>query len=411
MSRFLRPVPRGVTAAVLLAAGLVLAACGGQAPDTGQEDNTAADEVPDYEPSPVTVAEQAPAAEVGELRLPYQLDDRPLLDPTWDAAPKSADEIFLAPGDTGGILTFTAADAEGDILWQAERPRACSGFTITDDGERPLAVLTDIDPEEGSFGSPTATAYDLHTGEEVWGPVEVPGPHQGPGTVFAAPPEEQLGEVGPRMLLDPATGEILADESADDSVQVVGEYRGVVLLADDTHLHAYHHGAETADWSLPLQDYGWEADTLHSWDTAGPEGGDAALVGGESDDRVLIDLETGDPIAEDVRDAAYEATSGTWIALGDELTGYDDAGEQLFSNSEAQSLQLEGTGGVMVYLRTAEGQLQVHNAVTGDIAEAYDPDGEGSLTVPFHITETGGGIVRSQQSLLLVPIDEPATAS
>src|SRR5699024_10445487 len=158
---------------------------------------------------------------------------------------------------------------------------------------------------------------------------------------------------------------------------VVGEYRGTVLLADGTDLRAYHDSAESAQWSLPLQDYDWDPETLHSWDTAGPEGGAAALVGGESQERVLIDLETGEPIAAGVRDAAYETTSGTWITLGEELTGYDAAGEQLFSNSQAQDLQLEGTGGVLVYLRTAEGQLQAHNAVTGDIAEAYDPDGDG----------------------------------
>lgn len=397
--------PRRRGAVALVVAGVLTVACGGPLNDTQQQNATAADQVPEYEPTPVAVGEQAPEAEAAEVRLPYQLDDRPLLDPTWGTEPKSADGVFLAAADTGGLLTFTAADVEGNVLWRAERPLSCSGFTITDDGERPLAVLTDIDPEEGAFGSPTATAYDLHTGEEVWGPVQVPGPHQGPGTVFAAPPEEQLGDGGPQVVLDPVTGEMLADESTDGSVRVVGEYHGTVLLADDTHLRAYHQGAESAVWSLPLQDYGWEAETLHSWDTAGPEGGDAALVGGESDDRVLIDLETGEPIAEEVRDAAYEATSGTWIALGDELSGYDDAGDQLFSNSEAGGLQLEGTGGVMVYLRTTEGQLRAHNAVTGDIAEAYDPDGEGSLAVPFHITDTGSGIVRTQESLLLVPTD------
>src|SRR5699024_7207802 len=125
--------------------------------------------------------------------------------------------------------------------------------------------------------------------------------------------------------------------------------------------------------------------------------------GTEAEERVLIDLETGDPIAEDVREAAFETTSGTWITLGEELTGYDDAGDQLFSNSEAQSLQLEGTGGVMVYLRTEEGHVQAHNAVTGDIAEAYDPDGAGTPVMPFHVTDTGSGIVRAQEGLLLVP--------
>src|SRR5699024_5761304 len=142
--------------------------------------------------------------------------------------------------------------------------------------------------------------YDLHTGDHVWGPVEVPGPHQGPGTVFAAPTEGPMGETGSRMVLNPATGEVLADESTDESLQVVGEYRGTGPLADGTDLRAYHDSAESAQWSLPLQDYDWDPETLHSWDTAGPEGGAAALVGGESQERVLIDLEPGEPIAEGV---------------------------------------------------------------------------------------------------------------
>lgn len=387
-------------AAPLLAAVVLLAGC--SAPDK----ETIGEEAPDYEPKPIEVNEPVPAAEAGQLRLPYQLQNAELLDPGWDTAPKFADGAYLAPAETGGVLTFTAADAEGETLWQAERPMACSGFTLTSDGDQALAILTDLKTQEGGFGPSTATAYDLHTGEEVWGPVEVPGPHQGPGTVFAAPPEEQMGEVGPKTVLDPATGEVIADETTDD-LHVIGEYHGTVLIADDTALHAYQGNADTPEWSLSLGEDGWDAETLFSQGATSIAPLSAALIGIEADDLSLIDLETGDPIAEGLRDAAQEPTTGTWITLGEDFAAYDETGQQLFSRDEGEDMQLESAGAVIAYLRTEAGQVQAHNAITGDIAQAYDPAGEGPPIVPLQISATGTAVVQSEQGVLLAPSEPP----
>src|SRR5699024_11035203 len=80
----------------------------------------------------------------------------------------------------------------------------------------------------------TASAYDLATGERLWGPVDVPGTVQGPGLVFGeSAPASTMGDTGARLALDPATGEVAADEATDTDVTIVGEYDGTVLLTVD----------------------------------------------------------------------------------------------------------------------------------------------------------------------------------
>lgn len=156
--------PRITITASATAALLALAAC------TSEPEH----QEPNYEPSPQTVESQVAEAEDQDLRLPYQLEEAPLLDPVWDSPPQQAGGIYLAPGETDGILTFTALDTDGIVLWQAERPLSCTGFAITNDGTQDLAVLTDLEPNEDSFGTTTATAYNLKTGEHLWGPSRYP---------------------------------------------------------------------------------------------------------------------------------------------------------------------------------------------------------------------------------------------
>lgn len=97
--------------------------------------------------------------------------------------------------------------AEGTVLWTEERPLLCSAFVVTTSDDGPLAILMDITAGDTTMSETTVSAYDLRTGAERWGPVDVPGPHVGPGLVFAAPPPEARGSNGPRIALTrlPAT--------------------------------------------------------------------------------------------------------------------------------------------------------------------------------------------------------------
>src|SRR5690625_6968918 len=116
--------------------------------------------------------------------------------------------MFLSAGGDDSVLTFRAVADTGSIRWEAQRPISCSGFTVTSEDEQRYAVLADIDSETQDLGDTVVNAYELDTGENHWGPVPVPGPHKGPGTVFAAPPDQGMGDSGAKVLLDPATGDV-----------------------------------------------------------------------------------------------------------------------------------------------------------------------------------------------------------
>ncbi|MGO1833428.1 MAG: hypothetical protein ACTH0C_02025, partial [Actinomycetaceae bacterium] len=201
--------------AAAVIAALVLVACGSE-PEVDREPRSAA---------------HAPAeVDTEGLRMPLILGDAVLHDPGWSSAPQEHDGVYLAPATGSGTLEFRAVDSDGEALWTAERPLSCTGFTVSTgpDGE-PIAVLTDTGTTDDTFAGVTATAYDLVTGAEVWGPVDVPGPYQGPGLVFAAPPEGPMGDTGRRTALDPRTGDPSVTEGEDDVDRVIGEYGGIVL--------------------------------------------------------------------------------------------------------------------------------------------------------------------------------------
>src|SRR5699024_6210185 len=154
----------------------------------------------------------ASKVDLAELRLALQLEDDTIVDPVCQTPPLSDDNLFLSAGGDDSMLTFRVVDDTVSIRWEAQPPISCSVFTLTTDEEQRYAVLADIDSEAQDLGDTVVNAYELATGESHWGPVPVPGPHTGPGTVFAAPPDQGMGDYGAKVLLDPATGDVLRSE-------------------------------------------------------------------------------------------------------------------------------------------------------------------------------------------------------
>lgn len=183
--------------------------------------------------------------------LPRPWEEEELL---WTAPfssePKAAGSSFVGVSQDreGGDVHFLGVDREGRTQWSARRDPECTAFAVTHSTveDKELVVLLDKerDPEQGFFGTRTsASAYDPNTGELVWGPTEVPGTLSGPGLVFATMQGSVMSDrTGPKVALDPNTGDVVADEQDGDTV--LHEQHGTLLVHRDGALRVLDHDGE-----------------------------------------------------------------------------------------------------------------------------------------------------------------------
>src|SRR5699024_1273527 len=172
------------TFALSLPLGLaMLSACG---PETTEEDPAALPDPPsDLEPETVTNGEKAESVDLSTVSLPLEMTTMIVVDPGWTSTPLERDGMFLAYDDTGDRLRFVAADQDGTVLWEADRPLICTAFALSQDVDgRAVATLGDISPGDEGPWVMSLRGYDLRTAETLWGPTGVPGPQAGQGLVF-----------------------------------------------------------------------------------------------------------------------------------------------------------------------------------------------------------------------------------
>lgn len=400
--------PSRVRSGLILVAGLVLSACAS---------GTQTELLSDYDPVPNQVNRPAAEVDTSKLWLPLQLAEQQVVSPGWRTPPHTIADVYLSAEHHDDVLTFQAVDATGMVLWEAQRPLSCTGFTLTTANDQHLAILTDIDAEVQTFGRTVAAGYDLHTGELLWGPVDVPGPHHGPGTVFAAPPEAAMGSTGPKVVLDPATGQVLLDEQETPEIRILGEFHGTVLILQDGLVQSFAAStladsglAAEPQWTVPITEYGWEEQRLTAT-VPNPNPGvehkaGAVLLGTHPTDRVLLELADGQLLAQEITDAGQDPASGTWVTVGQNFSGYDAQGERLF-HEPADGLELIGVGGAIAYLKNSNGDIEARNVITGALSRSYNPQDTGQLVIPHIIDTDGTAILESQDSYYLaVNVDQ-----
>src|SRR5699024_6389969 len=140
-----------------LIGAFVLAGCS-QAPD-------------DFDRSPEQDTTDLDAVDGSDLQLPLVVEPLELGEPGWDLPPAHRGDVFLSARSDEETLDCSAVDGHGSTLWQAKRPSGCIGFTGSTDADgSPLAVLTDSDSSTDCDEDVTASAYDLETGKQKWGP-------------------------------------------------------------------------------------------------------------------------------------------------------------------------------------------------------------------------------------------------
>ncbi|CAM3864410.1 hypothetical protein [Isoptericola cucumis] len=382
----------GARLAALLAVALLLAGCGPVAPEPAAPE-------PDRTPSAGDTAVRE--ADSARLQLPTPFEGARLVDPGWEVPPQHADGTFLAAAEKDGVLRFTAVDPHGDVRWRAERPVSCTGFVVTEDARgRAVAVLTDTASTDDALAGTTATAYDLATGEELWGPVDVPGPHQGPGLVFARPSTDPMGEPGPRTVLDPTTGRVAVAEGHRGGDRVIGEHDGTVLLVEGAALVARDTAGGDALWRLGLDDHGWTAGSIQP-STNDPQVAGRALVETSPTTGALLDLRDGTVLDDTARDALDDPVTGTRVTLQESgIQARAPEGRPLWSVSTGRDTTLAAVEDVLLFVREGDA-VRVHNAVTGEVAQGYPPDGSGRIVVPTRVAGDGATVVQDGRRYLL----------
>lgn len=355
-------------------------------------------EEPPVDRSVHSSGETLAAAEIEDLSLPFAFQELPTFTLPYDSAPVSLDGVLFGLQETNRVLQFTAVNTQGEELWSVQRPATCSGFTLTISDGSPVAVLTDVESTEDSLAQVTARAYDLHTGEPVWGPTSVSGPWHGPGTVFASPaPASAMGEVSDVQVLDPATGTLL-----DPGEQVVGEYHGTVLLRDTDGGQPILRAEGEHEWSIPISDLG-AADPSNTvvGNLPGVDApfGYALITLDRAEHASVLRLSDGQVLTAEATSAAWDPAAQMLVTTeAGTLAGYTEDGPAWNRGLEGD-MRIVASGGVLTYLRS-DSAVQVANAVTGDHAVGYSPDAT-SYAVPTLITDDGAAAFKFDRYTLV----------
>lgn len=379
---------------------LGLAAC----TDRGDESSTGPAPAAAVENTePVILGEEAPVVDHAELRLPLEMSPMIVVDPGWTSTPLELDGIFLGYREESEHLRFLAVEEDGTLLWHADRPLTCMGFSLTRDADgAAVAVLADAAPTEDALARMTLSAYDLHSAQLLWGPVEAPGPQAAVGLVYAEPTDAPMGQGGPRTALSGATGEpLLAEQDLGPDEQILGEHLGSVLrIAGQELVLSGLDASET--WRAPVP-AGIDPARVRLLGTIDPNTSFAAL-GDQGVAGAVIDLADGHVVAEDARAVARDhVLARTVVASGTTVRGLDDDGTEAWVHEDPEALQLVSAGERLAYaLRPEEGTLVVLDTGRGLMVQPYDVDRTGPLAVPEVFSAQTAAAVRIEERRILV---------
>ena len=236
-----------------------------------------------------------PAAPVPAADLPGPVDG-----PLWTTtlgSPQAAGEMVVGlvpPSPQEPRLSVVGVDPAGITRWAVRTNPACASFGITRDGDRYLAIVlhSDAQTDQGKLATrTTASAYDVRTGRQVWGPVEVPGALRGPGLTFEPP----VPGTGAAVMLAADDGRVLAR-----GAEALYEHWGTAVIGRADGFDVVDNAAKlwtSADVSGPAgtvprrsgESSASDEDVL-ALDWVGPDGQVAA--------RSLHDLRTGRKVAD-----------------------------------------------------------------------------------------------------------------
>ncbi|WP_256840245.1 hypothetical protein [Ornithinimicrobium faecis] len=106
----------------------------------------------------------------------------------------------------------------------------------------------------------------------------------------------------------------------------------------------------------------------------------------------------------------FDPGTGTRVTVQDTTLRAESAdGSELWTLSVDADTQVAGLAGALLYLREGDA-IRVHNVVTGAVAQAYDPEGQGRVVVPSMMGSQGAAVLLDGEHRLLAVAPEPSAA-
>lgn len=392
--------------ALLTSAALagVLAACR----DTNPAASGPAPAPPVEDPEPSIRNKPAQRVDPEELTLPLEMTPMIIVDPGWSSTPQQLDGIFAGYRDREDRLTYVVVEQDGTVLWEADRPLSCTGFTLTrGPDDRAVAVLADLAPSKDAVAAMTLTGYDLRTAEPLWGPVEAPGPQAALGLVYAEPTDEPMGPGGSRTALAGGSGAVASAEAEPGSGRILAEHLGTIVSVDDTELIATNSDGKRL-WrrDLPAQ---WQTDRITVVGTIDTDTAYAVLTDQDAAG-IVVDLASGAEVVSDAYAVEYDHVNDiTVVASGKTVRGLDAEGVEQWRHEDTDQLDLISAGERLAYaVRRDEGTLVVLDTLQGIMVQPYDVDSTAPLAMPEIFSADTAAAVQagSRRYLVTTEFDE-----
>jgi len=339
-----------------------------------------------------------------------------------DRAPAAAG-VFVSmifPDSERGQLSFVGATRAG-TRWQIDTNPSCVGSALTRAGDDELIVVLDSDArlDGGRVATRTvATAFHTDTGEPAWGPVDVPGPIQGPGLIFSNTPKAIVSaDAVSRVMLSADDGSVVVDETTTDDVQIDYESNGVGLVRIAGELRAMDTRTSSTLWdsaSLARPDgtgSTWSASLDESADTSrgdvvflrwtAPDGAQVVAAHNVRTGRVLGSL-PGVPKAHTVSSPRSHIVVASTLEPGATiLTAIDPLEGTLWARRITGTVTLESASDATLYLRNDAQGVALSLASGAERAR-------GDFVVPLAVLADGTAILPTgNQSRYLLAVPSP----
>lgn len=341
-----------------------------------------------------------------------------------DRAPVAAAGAFVSmifPDSERGQLSFVGATSAG-TRWQIDTNPSCVGSAFTRAGDDELIVVLDSDArlDGGRVATRTvATAFRTDTGEHAWGPVDVPGPIQGPGLIFSNTPKAIVSaDAVSRVMLSAHDGSVVVDETTTDDVQVDYESNGVGLVRSAGELRAMDTRTSNTLWdSASLArpdgtDSTWSASLDETADTsrgdvvflrwAAPDGAQLVAAHNLRTGQVLGSL-PGAPEAHTVStpSGSHIVVASTLAPGATVLTAIDPLEGTLWARRVTGTVTLESASDATLYLRNDAQGVALSQASGAERAR-------GDFAVPLAVLADGTAILPTgNQSRYLLAVPTP----